>query len=140
MLIITDAPSMTRAIATSLHPWLKHILALRRIQLLEADVEIGELGPFIIIEQGDAVATIEKAARIPIATNLVDGAVWPSPDFVPSWEWALRHEGGWELSFVLADDGAGAVLFVPDRGASTPPCWRSSTPSPIGTVPISRKP
>lgn len=121
MLVITDAPSMTRILATTLNPWLKHVLALRQIQLLEADVEIGELGPIIIVEPGDALPAIERTAGLPISMNLVDGATWPSPDFAPNWEWCRRSKNGWaEAAFVLSDDGAGAVLFVPDREGVDP--------------------
>ncbi|PZU08517.1 hypothetical protein [Sphingomonas sp.] len=120
MQIITDAQSMARAIATALNPWLKHMLALRSIQLLEADIEIGELGPFIIVEPGDGLAAVETAAGIPIATNLVDGAAWPDPDFVPNWEW-VRSDHGWrEIVFVTSDAGGGAILFVPDREGIDP--------------------
>jgi hypothetical protein len=106
---------MARAITTTLNPWLKHMLALRRIQLLEADIEIGELGPIILVESGNNLAAIEQAAGVPIATNLVDGAGWPDPDFVPNWEWCRLSRSGWaEAVFVTSDDGSGAVLFVPD--------------------------
>jgi hypothetical protein len=120
MLIINDAPSMTRALATMTDQWLKRTLALRRIQLIDAEIEIGELGPFIIVEPGDPLKVIETATGIPIATNLIDGAVWPSPDFVPSWEWCRSDEGWHELVYVLSDDGSGAVLFVPDREGIDP--------------------
>ena len=52
--------------------------------------------------------------------NFVDGLPFGHPDFVPSWEWSERHHDGWELCFVLTDDGAGDIILIPDQEGIDP--------------------
>lgn len=120
MEVIRDAPSMTRALRTTLNPWLKRLLTLRRDQLGEDGIEIGGLGPVVIVEPSDTLDAIEQAIGVPIATNLVDGIAWPDPDYVPSWEWCQSDHGWYEIVYVLTDAGDGVVLLVPDRDGIDP--------------------
>lgn len=116
MTIIIDNPlAMARAIAATRNFWLRHRLSLRNDQLFDAECVVGDLGPIIIVETGDALAEVERAAGVPIATNLVDCAVYPAPDYVPSWETCERDHGWYEITYVTSDDGSGAVIFLPDR-------------------------
>jgi len=120
MLIIDTPSAMTRAIATTNNPWLRRRLLLRRDQLFDADCLVGDLGPLIVVLPGDTLADVERAAGLPIATNLVDGAVFPAPDYMPSWEACERDHGWYEITYVLSDDGSGAVIFLPDRDGVDP--------------------
>ena len=115
MLIIDTPLAMARARATILNPWLRRRLALRERQVFDAGCRVGDLGPIIVVQNHDPLSDVERAAGLPIATNLVDGAAYPDPDFVPSWEWCEGDHGWFELLYVTSDDGSGAVLFVPDR-------------------------
>ena len=115
MTIIDSSQAMARVLASTPDPWLKQMLTLRRDQHREADCDLGDLGPIVIVEPGDALSAIEQAAGVPIATNLVDGITFPDPAFMPSWEFCEAHQGWHEIVYVTCDDGSGAVLFVPDR-------------------------
>ena len=120
MLIIDTPLAMARAKQTLLNPWLRRRLALRERQVFDAGCRVGDLGPIVVVQTGDTLAAVEAAAGLPIATNLVDGATWPSPDFVPSFEWAEQDHGWHELVYVTSDDGSGAVVLVPDRDGIDP--------------------
>ena len=115
MILIEDPRGMDRAINTTLNPGLRLLLVRRRDQLTGDDIQIGELGPMLIIEAGDTLEAIEAVAGLPIATNLVDGARFPDPDYVPSWEWVQSANGWHEIVYVTSDDGGGVILFVPER-------------------------
>lgn len=115
MLIIDNPLAMARAKASIMNPWLKRRLMLRHRQLYDAGCAVGDLGPIVIVQTGDTLADTERAAGVPIATNLVDGAIFPAYDFEPSWEACEGDHGWYEITYVTCDDGSGAVIFVPDR-------------------------
>ena len=87
---------------------IKALLQTRRDQLMEYG-DLSEFGCFVIIQPGDTITDIEKAVGWPI---LIDGT--------PTWEWVQRHCSIWEMPFVLADDGTGYVLIVPDADGIDP--------------------
>lgn len=89
-------------------PDMKAFLQIRRDQLMEYG-DLSELGMFVIIEPGDALAAIEDATGWPI---LMDGT--------PTFEWVQRHGTIFEMPFVLSDSGAGHVLIVPDTEGIAP--------------------
>jgi len=104
MLIITNAATMGVVLNLPLSPPIKALLVIRRDQLLSVNpdgCDIGELAHWIIVQPGDTLAAIEKAAGFPIA-----------PD--PPWEWVLTHDGILEAPIIFNDDGFGVVLIVPD--------------------------
>lgn len=106
MLIITDAAGIARALDTPLSSEIKRLLELR--------ADLIDLATFVVVAPGDAVEAIEAAAGIPITTNLVDGSRYGQSGFMPWFEWVADHGGLLEAPFILADDGAGVVLIVPD--------------------------
>ncbi|PZQ94343.1 MAG: hypothetical protein DI533_22440 [Cereibacter sphaeroides] len=100
MHIIDSNAAMAHVLATTLNPWLRRRLLLHRVQHQEVGCDIGELGPILLIEPGDTLAAVQTAA----GANVTSG-----------WEYHQVDYGWHELVFVLSDDGAGAVLFIPDR-------------------------
>jgi hypothetical protein len=106
---------MADAKATLMNPWLKRRLVLRDNQLFNADCRVGDLGPILIVQSNDTLEDVERAAGVPIATNLVDGAIFPHVNFTPSWETCEGDHGWYEITYVTSDDGSGVVIFVPDR-------------------------
>lgn len=78
--------------------------------------EYSDLATFIIVEPGDRPEDIKPDPTV----NLVDGITFGHPDFMPSWEWCERHQDGWELCFILSDDGAGNIILIPDREGIDP--------------------
>lgn len=117
MISIRSWAEMTRALASPIDADLIRLLALRREQLLEQEgYDLGELAHFIVAEPGDALAAIEVAAGIPLATNMIDGSKQGEPGFTASFEYVERHSGAWfEAVTIVSDDGFGLVLLVPDR-------------------------
>ncbi|WP_394652428.1 hypothetical protein [uncultured Sphingomonas sp.] len=83
-------------------------------RLLADRADLIDLATFVIVETGDTLQDIETAAGVPIATNLVDGARFGDPAFVPSFEWVQDHGNLYEAPIILSDDGAGVILIVPD--------------------------
>jgi len=97
---IIDSPSaMANALATFQDPWLKRRLSDYRDRLSEADCDVGELGPVIVVDAGDTLLAIEQAANL----SLSDAP-----------EYCDHRNGGAELAYVTDDYGAGMVLLVPD--------------------------
>ncbi|NYT40781.1 hypothetical protein HZY97_08440 [Sphingomonas sp. R-74633] len=120
MEIIDTPAAMANALATYINPSLRRRLARYGKRLDEAGCGVGELGPLLVIVAGDQLEAIEQAAGIPIATNLVDGARFPDPAYVPSWEYCEADQGWYEVAYVTSDDGSGAVLLIPDRDGIDP--------------------
>lgn len=83
---------------------------------LEQLGEFSDLATFIVVEPGDRPEDIQPNPAI----NLVDGLAFGHPDFVPSFEFCERHQGGWELCFILSDDGFGHIILIPDRDGIDP--------------------
>ena len=102
MEIINTPEAMTRALAAYMNPWLLRRLEQHRDRLHEADCDVGELGPVIIVDPGDTLAAIEKAAGV-----IIGGDAEP--------EVAILDHGWAEIVFVTSDDGSGAVILIPDR-------------------------
>ena len=78
--------------------------------------EYGDLATFIVVERGDRPEDIQPDPTV----NLVDGVDYGEPEFAPSWEWIEKHRAGWELCFVLTDDGAGHIILIPDAEGIDP--------------------
>jgi hypothetical protein len=115
MKIINTPEAMACVLASSLDPHLKHLLQQRIEQLGGYEgYDPYDLVTFVIIEPLDRVAEIETALGLPITTNLVDGSTFGEPDFEPSSEYIARHPGWFELVYVLRDDGAGIIIWIPD--------------------------
>ncbi len=91
-------------------------LADVRSARLEQLGEYSDLATFVVVEAGDRPGDLHPDPTV----NFVDGLPFGHPDFVPSWEWCERHEDGWELCFILSDDGAGDIVLIPDRGGIDP--------------------
>lgn len=77
-------------------------------------------GYFVIVETGDVMADIERTSRCRLRSNRYSTARYGDAGFVPDWELLEFHPasgtepGYFEFTFVLSDDGFGAVLLCPD--------------------------
>ena len=105
----------TEAIRTAAdtHPdlELRHLLT-ERIHSLEAFDDLpGDLGNLL---QVGVLEPMEGAAAL---ETLLGGrscfSSFLQPGFYPTWEVIEAHGHWFELTFVLSDDGAGVVVFVP---------------------------
>ncbi len=94
MLIITNLAALEAVSEPTLRPH------------LERYADLLDLAVVFIVEPGDTLATLEHARG------------WPFEDF----EFIHHHQpDGWfEAVFVLSQDGAGHVVFVPDRPDTDP--------------------
>lgn len=74
-----------------------------------------EMGPFIVVEPGDAVDALEAELGIPVLRGLFDDVPFGDADFSPSFEWAEAHpEGFFELVYLTSDSGYGHDVFIYD--------------------------
>lgn len=104
MHIITDAAGLARALASSLDPQLKSMLALRRDQLLldtNGEYDLGDLVHIVVVQPGDGIKDIEAAINFPVFTE-------------PAFEWVTAYEKCFEGIVILSDDGFGIAIFAPD--------------------------
>lgn len=102
MISIRSSADMAKALAGALEPPLRQLLTLRRDRLTGYEsYDLGELAHIIVAQPGDALATIEAEAGMPV-------------DF-SSFEYVERRCGWLEAVLILSDDGFGVVLFVPDH-------------------------
>lgn len=90
------------------HPDIVSLLRLRRDQLMDCG-DLTEIGTFVIVEPGDALAEIELALGFPV---IMGG--------VPTWEWVMRHGAIFEAPVIVSDDGFGHVLIMPDTEGIDP--------------------
>lgn len=121
MLSLHSAAAVRAATQSDLDPHLLALLAERYDQLT-ADLDGDPDGyvQVLIVEPEDTLSEIEDALGFSPLVNFVDGAHYGEREFTPSWEWLADHDGWFELVFVLSDDGAGALVFVPDHPGVDP--------------------
>lgn len=99
------------------------LLALIRLRISETREyvdDFGELVLFVLVQAGDAVATVDCALGFPVLVNRFTGIPLGQPGFTPSWDVLQEHVGHFELVYVLGDDGSGVTMFVSKaEGASS---------------------
>jgi hypothetical protein len=110
MLSMTDGGSLRRALSSTLDNRIKRLLRLRRYQLSN---DMSDQAHFVIVQHGDTPAALEQALGFSVFQNLGDGTYFDEPDWSPGWEWMDQHDFGWELCFILTDDGFAHVVIVP---------------------------
>ena len=118
MLSLRNTASILRAIQPPQEARLRSILDQRVIQLTEdGGGDIAAFVNFLIVQAGDDDQSVKAELGFSVLENLVDGARFGDPEFEPSWEWIMRHEGWFELVYVLTDDGFGWVVLIQDDEA-----------------------
>jgi len=118
VLSIRNAVAMTHALDGPIDPKLKLLLQRRCDQF--ADHDLGDIAHFLIVRPRDREADIIKELGFSPLVNLIDQVRFPSPEFEPSWEWIEDHDGWFELTYILSDDGFGYVLFIQDAEGVDP--------------------
>lgn len=84
------------------------LIQQRMEELLTDDyTDMEELVFFVVLESADTVADLETTLRAPITT----------PEGSPLWEVIEAHDTCYELVFVLASSGYGALVFAPMEAA-----------------------
>jgi hypothetical protein len=119
MIAFRNSAEITESLRRLTVKGLQELLTKRVDQLTEdGGDDVSEFAYFLIVRPGDTPSDVETELGFPILTNLVDGVRFGDPEFEPSWEWIMRHEGWFELVYVLSDDGFGWVVFVQDDEAT----------------------
>lgn len=114
MQITRDTASIHALIRSTTDTELQALMAahIERLALYEG-IHLGEMIRLIVFEKGDSPADLDAALGFPVMTNRFDGTRSGDPDFQPCWEIIERHTHWFEWVYVLSDDGAGVVVFMP---------------------------
>ncbi len=102
-------PSEVLAFAETHHDAQITALIQQRMEelLADEDTDMEELVFIVVLGSADTVADLESALKAPITTS--DGS--------PLWEVIEAHDTCYELVFVLASSGYGALVFAPKAAA-----------------------
>jgi hypothetical protein len=120
MLLLQTTAAIRHAATSHADADLRTILATRLAQLAGSDCDVAAQVEFFIVEPTDSLDEVTGALGFSLLINPVDGSHFPDPAFTPSFEWADRHCGWTELTFVLSDDGPALVLLVPRDPTQAP--------------------
>lgn len=100
-------------------PPLHRLILFRMAQLADEDVYDPERhGELFVVEPGDGADDIEVACGFLILSNLIDGARYADPDYIPSADLIEDHGFCYEAVFALND--IGTALFVPRQPGVDP--------------------
>lgn len=77
-------------------------------------------GPFVVMEPGDALTTIEATAGIPLLRNPVTEVEYGDPAFSPIFEYVGAHAHYYELVLVPGGGDDGVTVFVSRHPAVEP--------------------
>lgn len=91
-----------------------------------------ELGYFLVVESGDTLQAINAQIGFNILCNRIDGIAFGSPGYYPSFEFIEDFQTGYDMVFVVSDDGFGIELVIPKTAGAVPEllamCARYATP------------
>ena len=134
MHIYRTTEAIRTAADTHPDPELRQLLN-ERIQSLEAfdDLldDLAYLLQVVVLQAGEGVADLQGFMGFPICHCRSTGVAFDTDGFCPAWEVIEAYERWFELTFVLSDDGAGVVVFVPDTADAVllAMCRRYAVPS-----------
>lgn len=110
MLVIRSSADLARALADLPDPNLRHILTLRRDQLVGGGAaDLSTFAEFVVAQPGDRLAEIEAAIGFRLIGD--EGAL----------EWTERHLGDWIEAPIVTDDDGFAVVVLAHNCPSTDP-------------------
>ena len=95
---------------------LRALVAQRFVEIAQDEPYDPDIyGYFIVMEPGDSVAALEKAAGWPILGSVFNNARFGDADFLPCFEFLEEHEwpACYEVVFILNDGGFGIDIFIP---------------------------
>ena len=96
-------------------PGIRHLVDERFAQVCNGEPYDADIhGEMIVVEPGDTLSSLERETELPISYNPYDESHFPEdPDFISVAEHVEEHVGAYEMTFILTDEGAGAILFIP---------------------------
>jgi hypothetical protein len=93
-------PALQKLLADRIHDW--------------AATDLLGLTHLLVVEAGDTEQqVVEEIAYSPLV-NPINGARFPSPAYLPPFDFLERHDGWFELIQTVANDGFAFVIFIED--------------------------
>ena len=100
--------------STIANPELRHLIEKTIADLnLDGPYYPDVLGYFLIVEQGDSLATINAQIGFDILCNRWTGIRFDQPNYTQSFECLDEFAGYYEIVFIISDDGYGIEVFIP---------------------------
>ncbi len=87
-------------------------LVLQRLTDLSDEGE-SSLATVAVLERSSDLQELQGLLGFSALHNRIDGTCYGHPMFYPSFELIEEHSTCFEMVFVLSDDGAGVLVFVP---------------------------
>jgi len=87
-------------------------LVLQRLTDLHEEGE-PSLATAAVLELSSDLQELQALLGFSVLQNRTDGTCYGDPMFYPSFELIEEHPSCFEMVFVLSDDGAGVLVFVP---------------------------
>ncbi len=101
MRVLRDSDSMRSAGVDPADPSLSVLITRLIADLDDEGCDLTEMVRIVVVEPGDALATIDDELGFPLLERPLD---------------VIETHDGWiELTMVLSDDGSGIVVYVPVR-------------------------
>lgn len=125
MITIYDSADMARVLSGPIDPDLKTIL-LERLELLAefSEWDIADLAHFLVCEPEDSIEAIEHELTFSPMVCF-DGYRFPDERFASGmWEFCIKRQGYFNLTFCRCDAGLANCLLVPDRDDMEPTLLR----------------
>jgi hypothetical protein len=92
-------------------PYLRALVLQRMTELFDDDEP--PLATIYVLERPTDLHELRTLLGFSILHNRSDGTAYGDPPFFPSFELIEEHANCFEMVFVLSDDGAGALVFIP---------------------------
>ena len=117
MHIYRTTEAIRMAADTHPDPELRHLMTERIFSLEGFDDlpdDLAYLLQVVELQAGEGAADLEGPMGFSVGHCRRTGVAFDTVGFCPAWEVIEAHGHWFELTFVLSDDGAGVVVFVPD--------------------------
>ena len=110
MIVLRDPEATSRIADVAV----RQLVEQRFVQICSGEpYNVDSHGYVIVVEPGDAVATLEAESGCPILHDIFGEARFGAPEFSPATEALEEHASCYELVFIFSDEGAGVLIFVP---------------------------
>jgi hypothetical protein len=86
----------------------------------EEPYDTDALGSLVVLQDGDSLNDLQPLLGFSPLENRYTGAQFGDAEYSPSFELIEEHPGCFEIVFVLSDDGAGLLVFVPKAARLDP--------------------
>jgi hypothetical protein len=113
MIVITDEPTFTSALASVVDPRLGKLLRTR-LKLYRAGCLL-DLTMLVVLEPGDTAEDIQRETGLNPLVSPLDGTRYGDTGFEQYCDWLSFSDGHFEWITCAGDTGYATILLVPDR-------------------------